>query len=157
MQCARPDFHVNKFLKQIIFALDDSKCSNKIEVGLFLLNLSEYDQEHLQENINIILDRQDKRHTFSSIILKHPNDEKRPIFLFANRGHCYVSVNKAREYAIAYNNAFQCNSVQYLIIDFQPDDSIVVHTGIVNKNSALMYAPGYFDELINWMHMQFTT
>lgn len=156
MQCACPDFHVNKFLKQIIFALDDSKCSNKIEMGLFLLNLSEYDQEHLQENVNIILDRQNQRRIFSSMILKHPNDEKRPIFLFANRGNCYATINKAREYAIAYNIAFQCYNVQYLIIDFQPNDSIVIHSGIVNENSALMYASGYFDELINWMRMQFS-
>ena len=156
MQCARPDFHVNKFLKKIIFALDDSKCSNKIEMGLFLLNLSEHDQEHLQKNVNIILDRQNKRHIFSSMILKHPNDEKRPIFLFANRGNCYATINKAREYAIAYSIAFQCYNVQYLIIDFQPNDSIVIHSGIVNENSALMYASGYFDELINWMRMQFS-
>ena len=125
-------------------------------MGLFLLNLSEYDQEHLQENVNIILDRQNQRRIFSSMILKHPNDEKRPIFLFANRGNCYATINKAREYAIAYNIAFQCYNVQYLIIDFQPNDSIVIHSGIVNENSALMYASGYFDELIKWMRMQFS-
>ena len=155
MKSARPDFRVDAFLKQIIYALDNSECSNKIEMGLFLLNLSEDVQNRLKDNVIDILDRQNKRCAFSSMLLKLLDDEEHPIFLFANKGQCYATVTKARDYSIAYAIAFHCESVQYLIINFQSDDSIVVKSDKVNEKSAMMYKPGYFDELVQMMKLRF--
>lgn len=154
MKSTRPDFKLNEFLKQIIYSLDNSKCPNKIEMGLFLLNLSEKEQNCLQSNVDSILNRQNMRHAFSSILFKPNDDEKHPIFLFANKGLCYATVTKARDYSIAYAIAFHCKSVQYLIINFQSNDSMVVQSDKVNEKSALMYVPGYFDELVQLMKMQ---
>lgn len=155
MKSARPDFRVDAFLKQIIYALDNSECSNKIEMGLFLLNLSEDVQNRLKDNVIDILDRQNKRCAFSSMLLKLLDDEKHQVLLFANKGQCYATVTKARDYSIAYAIAFHCESVQYLIINFQSDDSIVVKSDKVNEKSAMMYKPGYFDELVQMMKLRF--
>lgn len=147
-----PSFCVNEVIENIIRTLDQSDFSNKIEIGLQLLDMPKRNQKLIVKNLKEIVARQEKQKRFSSMIITDSR-QLNPILLFSNGGHIYSTPKKAREYSIAYVLASQCDSAQYLIVNGNIKDGFKVYTGKVTAASAVMYQEGYFDELIFRMCM----